>query len=156
MEHLNLIPIWWEFHSFGRSWWPCHQKLKEARHPLSCLLAQPTGCYIWQWWSWREWWCEDPGTLREHCSSGCGVDWPVAVAVSNVPVSHLQLGFLLTHLHWFLPVSWVQSPSLPTYSVIHQYPSCTHPLCLAKLQVVSDVCNQEPGMHNIIHTFGVI
>lgn len=37
----------------------------------------------------------------EHHSSACGADWLAAVGVSDVLVSCLWMGFLLTHLHWF-------------------------------------------------------
>lgn len=89
-------------------------------------------------------------------NSARGVDRPGAVAVSNAPVSCLWLGFLLTHIHWFFPVFWGRLPSLPSYSVTHQYPASALPFCLGKLFVTPDVYIREPDMHKMIHTFGMV
>lgn len=86
-------------------------------------------------------------------SSACRVERPVAVAMSNVPVSCLWLSFLLTHIHWFFPVFWGQSPSLPSYSMTHQYPASVLPFCSGKLHVAPDVYNQEPDVQNYLHTW---
>lgn len=39
---------------------PCLRKLRGARRPVSCPLAQPVGC---SGMLWREWQCRDAGTL---------------------------------------------------------------------------------------------
>lgn len=87
--------------------------------------------------------------------SACGADRPVAVAVSNVPVSCLWLGFLLTHIHWFFPVFWGQSPSLPSYAVTHQYPASALPFRVGEVSAALVVCSQEPDMHSIMHASGM-
>lgn len=75
----------------------------------------------------------------------------MAVAMGNVPVSCLWLGFLLTHLRCFLPVflGLLIWPS-------HTFPNYQNPFCFGKLQVDSDVCNQDPDTYKTIYTMGIV